>query len=211
MGVREGFQPQRTQRAQRESGNKRKNPPRPGGATFQSRPNAWSAGGRREGNTRMPLRGVGWLECGRDVYIENQENRSADRNAWGADGGDNWERRAYGAFGGAKYHSPFLSAPRRFKPAFFRSAARMRCAWRDVTPSFSPSRTAVKCGSPRMNCLALLSDSLNFSGVVATTFTTTFATTFPPSSSILGPIPTRFVASSLWRKWYSGKFISSKT
>ena len=66
--------------------NKRKNPPRLGGATFQSRPNVWRAGGRREGNTRMLLHGLGWLECGRDVYIENQENRFADRNAWGADG-----------------------------------------------------------------------------------------------------------------------------
>ncbi len=55
-----------------------------GGATFQSRPNDWSAGGRREGNPRMPLRGLGWLGDGRDVYIENQENRFADRNAWRA-------------------------------------------------------------------------------------------------------------------------------
>jgi hypothetical protein len=31
----------------------------------------------------MPLHGLGWLEYGRDVYIENQENRSADRNALG--------------------------------------------------------------------------------------------------------------------------------
>ena len=38
----------------------------------------------------MPLRGLGWLGDGRDVYIENQENRFADRNALGARmGGDN--------------------------------------------------------------------------------------------------------------------------
>ncbi len=55
-----------------------------GGATFQSRPNGLSAGGRRKGNPRMPLRGLGWLGDGRDVYIENQENRFADRNAWRA-------------------------------------------------------------------------------------------------------------------------------
>ena len=63
--------------------NKRKNHPRLGGATFQSRPNGWRAGGRRERNPRMPLRGLGWLGDGRDVYIENQENRFADRNALG--------------------------------------------------------------------------------------------------------------------------------
>ncbi len=33
--------------------------------------------------SRMPLHGLGWLEDGRDVYIENQENRFADRNALG--------------------------------------------------------------------------------------------------------------------------------
>ena len=33
--------------------------------------------------SRMPLRGLGCLGDGRDVYIENQENRSADRNALG--------------------------------------------------------------------------------------------------------------------------------
>ena len=33
--------------------------------------------------SRMPLRGLGWLGDGRDVYIENQENRFADRNALG--------------------------------------------------------------------------------------------------------------------------------
>jgi hypothetical protein len=32
----------------------------------------------------MPLRGVEWLGDGRDVYIENQENRFADRNALGS-------------------------------------------------------------------------------------------------------------------------------
>jgi hypothetical protein len=70
--------------------NKRKNHPHLGGATFQSRPNVWSAGGMREGNTPMPLRGLGWLGDGRDVYIENQENRSADRNALGERmGGEN--------------------------------------------------------------------------------------------------------------------------
>ena len=38
----------------------------------------------------MPLRGLGWLGDGRDVYIENQENRFADRNALGVRmGGDN--------------------------------------------------------------------------------------------------------------------------
>jgi hypothetical protein len=31
----------------------------------------------------MPLHGLGWLGDGRDVYIENQENRFADRNALG--------------------------------------------------------------------------------------------------------------------------------
>jgi hypothetical protein len=47
-----------------------------------------SAGGRRGATrmSRMPLRGLGWLGDGRDVYIENQENRFADRNAWRADG-----------------------------------------------------------------------------------------------------------------------------
>ena len=33
--------------------------------------------------SRMPLRGRGWLGDGRDVYIENKENRFADRNALG--------------------------------------------------------------------------------------------------------------------------------
>ena len=40
--------------------------------------------------SRMPLRGLGWPGDGRDVYIENQENRFADRNALGERmGGDN--------------------------------------------------------------------------------------------------------------------------
>ena len=56
--------------------NKRKNPPRPGGATSQSRPNAWSAGGRREGNTRMPLRGFGWLGDGRDSTLKSKKTAS---------------------------------------------------------------------------------------------------------------------------------------
>ena len=33
--------------------------------------------------SRMPLRGLGWPGGGRDVYIENKENRFADRNALG--------------------------------------------------------------------------------------------------------------------------------
>ncbi len=33
--------------------------------------------------SRMPLRVLGWLGDGRDVYIENKENRFADRNALG--------------------------------------------------------------------------------------------------------------------------------
>ena len=40
--------------------------------------------------SRMTLSVLGWLGGGRDVYIENQENRFADRNALGERmGGDN--------------------------------------------------------------------------------------------------------------------------
>ena len=40
--------------------------------------------------SRMPLRGLGCLGDGRDVYIEKQETRFADRNALGERmGGDN--------------------------------------------------------------------------------------------------------------------------
>ncbi len=49
------------------------------------RPSGWRAGenGRRKSTrmSRMPPRVPGWLGDGRDVYIENQENRFADRNA----------------------------------------------------------------------------------------------------------------------------------
>ncbi len=43
----------------------------------------------------MPLHGLGWLGDGRDVYIENQENRSADRNALGErmEGETTWTTR----------------------------------------------------------------------------------------------------------------------
>ena len=52
------------------------------------RPSGWRAGGNGRRKTtsmsRMSPRGLGWLGDGRDVYIENQENRFADRNAWSA-------------------------------------------------------------------------------------------------------------------------------
>ena len=52
-----------------------------------------TGGNREKGITRMsrmPLRGLGWLGDGRDVYIEKHENRFADRNALGERmGGDN--------------------------------------------------------------------------------------------------------------------------
>ena len=38
--------------------------------------------------SRMTLRVLGWPGGGRDVYIENQENRFADRNALGGGGGE---------------------------------------------------------------------------------------------------------------------------
>ena len=49
----------------------------------QSPPSVRVGNGRWESTrmSRMPLRGVGWPGDGRDVYIENQENRFADRNA----------------------------------------------------------------------------------------------------------------------------------
>ena len=49
----------------------------------------------------MPLRGLGWLGDGRDVCIENHENRFADRNALGermdGDNVDNPEKLVRGA------------------------------------------------------------------------------------------------------------------
>ncbi len=54
-----------------------------------SPPSVRAGSGGRESTrmSRMPPRIPGWLGDGRDVYIENQENRFADRNAWRANGG----------------------------------------------------------------------------------------------------------------------------
>ncbi len=68
--------------------NKRKNHPHLGGATFQSRPNGWSAGGMREGNTPMPLRGLGWLGV-REGCLHGKPGKPfrGQERAWGANGG----------------------------------------------------------------------------------------------------------------------------
>ncbi len=84
-----------------------------------SPPSVRVGSGRRESTrmSRMPLRGLGCLGDGRDVDIENQENRFADRNALGERmGGDNLDNSGQlveGMSGGQLQPLEFRSWSRR--------------------------------------------------------------------------------------------------
>ena len=71
----------------------------------------------------------------------------------------------------SKYHSPFLRAPRRFRPAFFLSEAMMRSACLEVMSRSSPSLGAVSLGFRRSALIASSSDCVRF----IPTFIPTFA------------------------------------